>query len=135
MKQVLALVLCVSVVMGQSVLEKWEKLHDVCQSDPATFVDESIFEKVKNNETVELPPNFGAHVFCMTVNLNIQDPNGKFNKEVTAKLIGEVVKDQAKVNKIVNECAVNKPNKDDAAVAFLQCLDKNNVDIGQRETY
>nr|APG79371.1 pheromone binding protein 10 [Cyrtotrachelus buqueti] len=129
----LALFLLAAIVLGDEVQDRYDNVHKGCQKDPALYVDDAIFAKLKRGEKVNnLPANFGAHAFCMLKNLDLQDSQGKIQQAAVQKAVERSEADQVKAKRITAECsALNKGTKEDSALALFDCLGKNRINIGQ----
>ncbi|XP_076267138.1 uncharacterized protein LOC143200563 [Rhynchophorus ferrugineus] len=129
----LAIFVFATVVMADDVQVRYDNVHKNCQKDPALYVDDAIFAKLKKGEKVDnLPANFGAHAFCMLKNLDLQDGQGKIQGAGVQKAVEKSITDQAKAKQVTAECSgVNKGTKEDTALALFDCFGKHKVNIGQ----
>lgn len=69
-------------------------------------------------------PNAVAHTVCMSTKLGYIDADGKIVAAKIRERVGPLVNDNDLLEKIVTECAVNKDNVDDTAMALGDCLRK-----------
>nr|APG79370.1 pheromone binding protein 9 [Cyrtotrachelus buqueti] len=120
-----------AVVLADTTKSSWNRVHKACQAKPGVFVDDAIFEKLKRNEKVTLPANFGVHAHCMLEGFGIQNSQGAIQQNGIKKAVQESVSDPAKANQIVSACSVSKSSKEETALGIFNCFGKNSVDIGQ----
>nr|WJJ63266.1 odorant binding protein 8 [Pachyrhinus yasumatsui] len=124
----------VAFAMANSVQEKWNKVHQGCQSDPDLFVDEKIFKALREGKSPKLPANFGDHAFCMLNNLDLQDDEGNVLKPGVRQAVTQSHTENS--DEVVHECsAIDKDTPEATALALFGCLKKYNVDIGQFSDY
>ncbi|KAL1513937.1 hypothetical protein ABEB36_003275 [Hypothenemus hampei] len=121
----------VSVSLANPVQTRWNTVHQNCQADKKTYVPDEIFEQLKRGEKPTLPANFGLHANCMLVQLDLQDEHGNVRLDGLRVAAGRQHTDSNHIDRIVNECAVNKESKETTAIGLFKCLSKNHVDIGQ----
>ncbi|XP_060535557.1 uncharacterized protein LOC132707649 [Cylas formicarius] len=132
MKCLLVLCLAVAFAMAnQPIKQSWTVVHQGCQANPKTFVEEEVFEKLRKGEKVNLPNNFADHAFCMLKDMDLQEPNGNINTQTLKKAVQESVQDQAKINQITSECSANDQTPQKTALTLFKCLGKYHIDIGQ----
>ncbi|XP_060523014.1 B2 protein-like [Cylas formicarius] len=131
MRQIIVLGLALTAVLAIPLTdEQKQKLSDVhgrCQNDPVTHIDDSIFEKLRKREHVELPSNFAAHELCMSKGVGLINEDGSVNKEMLRKSISHSGVEESKVEEIVNQCGENQETPEKTAIHLRKCLLKHAV--------
>nr|UTN00822.1 odorant binding protein [Semanotus bifasciatus] len=122
--KVFVLILCVSLAALANGLTEEQKerirgAYKSCQSDPATSIDLELLKTTRDPSKV---PNFGAHSLCVTKKLDLQNENGDINKDTLKSRLAEVLTDEAKINKTVEDCAVQRATPEETAARLLKCL-------------
>ncbi|CAH1126228.1 unnamed protein product [Ceutorhynchus assimilis] len=131
MKSFVFVLCCFAVVLADPVQERWNRVHQQCQQSPETYVDDDIFEQLKRGQKPTLPSNFGLHANCMLTKLGLQDNRGNVLPEGIRRAAEVGISDNGKINRIVDDCNVNKNSKEDTALELFGCLGKHRVNIGQ----
>ncbi|KAJ8932141.1 hypothetical protein NQ314_014925 [Rhamnusium bicolor] len=101
-----------------------KRIHDHCQSNSATNVDEDLLRKLPQNID---NPQVGAHMLCMSVGAGLQKQNGQLDKDAIKNKISVVTQDKSLVDGLVTKCAVQKETPEKTAVTMWTCFVKNNV--------
>nr|APC94202.1 odorant-binding protein 4 [Pyrrhalta maculicollis] len=102
--------------------EQFKKIHDKCQSDPATHVDDAVFDKLRRGEKVT-EPNLAKHTLCMNVGSGIQSENGDINIEKLRTILERGPANKAKVDEIIGKCGTrSSTNAEEAAEALANCV-------------
>ncbi|KAJ8932136.1 hypothetical protein NQ314_014920 [Rhamnusium bicolor] len=104
--------------------DKLKRIHDECQSNPATYVDHELLHNLSQNLD---NPQVGAHMLCESVKVGLQKENGDLDLAVIKSKISLSVSDKAKVDRLVRECAVKKNTAEKTAINLFMCLDKDGV--------
>nr|UTN00818.1 odorant binding protein [Semanotus bifasciatus] len=99
-------------------------IHDACQADPATSVNHELLHNLSENLD---NPQVGAHMLCESKGVGLQKPDGELDPEIIRSKISLSVKDAAKVDRLVKECAIKKRTPEETAVNLFMCLDENGV--------
>lgn len=93
--------------------------HSECQADPKTFIEDEILQKIKQGENVE---EAKAHVVCVITKLELLSGDGKVNKAKVKAELADYFSDEAKLDEVVEKCAVEKDNPEDTALALDNCF-------------
>ncbi|XP_056632479.1 uncharacterized protein LOC130442409 [Diorhabda sublineata] len=124
---VLALFFVFAVISAETTheqIESYKKIHEKCQSDPATKIDEASFEKMRRGEQVN-DPNLGKHTLCMHVGSGVQNQNGDINLDKLKQIVEGGRNDKDKVNEIISKCGTRtSTNAEEAAIGLSDCLKK-----------
>nr|UWL63314.1 odorant binding protein 24 [Pagiophloeus tsushimanus] len=103
-------------------------VHEKCQTDPESRIDESVLVDItKNHDKAVLPSNFVKHVICMSKGLGLITDEGKVSVEGVKTHVQHVVHDADKVEKIVKECAVDAATVEETSEHIWKCLYKNHI--------
>nr|ALR72503.1 odorant binding protein 15 [Colaphellus bowringi] len=104
--------------------EKMKRIHEECQSDPATKVEESVLKAAEEGD-VDVT-KIGPHTLCMNVKVGLQKENGDIVKdELRAGLRRVPGVDESKIESIVEECGQREGGTaEEAAIKLFQCLQK-----------
>ncbi|KAJ8932139.1 hypothetical protein NQ314_014923 [Rhamnusium bicolor] len=101
-----------------------KRIHEQCQSDSKTKVDEDLLRKFTQNTDNQ---QVGAHMLCMSVAAGLQKQNGQFDKNTIKNKISLVIEDKSRVDGLVTKCAVQKETPEKTAVGMWTCFIQNNV--------
>ncbi|KAJ8932135.1 hypothetical protein NQ314_014916 [Rhamnusium bicolor] len=101
-----------------------KKVHDSCQANPATYVDEDILRKLNDNINHK---QAGIHMLCMSVKAGLQKANGDLDIGVIRSKIDTVLDDKSKVEGFVSKCAVKKESPQKTAVLLWLCFVLNDI--------
>nr|AXO78392.1 odorant binding protein 14 [Xylotrechus quadripes] len=104
--------------------QKLHHIHDACQANPATYADHDLLHDLSANLD---NPQVGAHMLCESQGVGLQGPDGRLDLPVIKSKIALSVKDPAKVDRLVRECAIAKTTPEKTAINLFMCLDKNGV--------
>nr|AQY18986.1 odorant-binding protein [Galeruca daurica] len=119
--------LFVAVISAEALSQlpgRFNKAHDKCQSDPASYVDEAILEKVRRGEKVTAP-NLAKHTLCMNVESGVQDQNGEIIVENLRKFLERAGNTKEKVDEAISKCGTRTSAiAEEAAVALTNCVIK-----------
>nr|ARH65460.1 odorant binding protein 5 [Anoplophora glabripennis] len=128
MKSFLLVAFVVGVVTAASLPASEKKfinqVHANCQSNPKTFVDESLLKNLPANKD---NAQVGVHMLCMSKGAGFQGPNGDINKETIKSKIALVIRDGSKVNELTNKCAVKTGSLEKTSINIFLCLNSNQV--------
>ncbi|KAJ8979038.1 hypothetical protein NQ317_005142 [Molorchus minor] len=100
--------------------QKLHHIHDACQADPATNADHELLHDLSANLD---NPQIGAHMLCESKGVGLQNERGELDKEVIRSKISLTIDDLARVNNLVNECAIPKNTPEKTAIHLFMCLD------------
>lgn len=64
----------------------------------------------------------------MTKKLGLQDENGKLVETKVREAMATYIKDDAKLNEAVKECAVDKGNAGDTSALLWSCMRKHRIE-------
>ncbi|KAJ8932126.1 hypothetical protein NQ314_014907 [Rhamnusium bicolor] len=103
---------------------KLQKIHERCQADPSTHVDERLLMKLSENKDNAA---VGAHMLCMSVGAGMQKANGDLDKEVIKSKISLVTHDRSKIDGLVEKCAINQDTLKKTAAMLWLCFIQNDV--------
>ncbi|KAJ8924167.1 hypothetical protein NQ315_006951 [Exocentrus adspersus] len=106
--------------------KKIKAVHEQCQSDPATKVDNEVLKKYHKGENVD-KSIVSAHILCMSTGLGLIDEQGKVKKDNLRKALSRGITDEAKLDEVTEKCAVEKDKAEDTAIGLLKCF-RENVD-------
>lgn len=67
-------------------------------------------------------PQLASHLRCMAEKMNLQDSNGRINRDVLRNMLSMVITDPARLHALVNQCAVEQSTPDQTAFKASQCL-------------
>ncbi|XP_074039075.1 uncharacterized protein [Leptinotarsa decemlineata] len=100
--------------------DEMKNIHDDCQANPDTRIDESALRSGYNS------PNMGPHTFCMISKSGLMTANGDIQKDILKDYIRKNSHhDVAKVDEIVNDCGKREgATPVEAAIALKNCLRK-----------
>ncbi|XP_018565035.1 B1 protein [Anoplophora glabripennis] len=101
--------------------EKFKALHNECQADPKSHIDEESLKKYIKGELLDKSV-VGSYAFCISKKVGFLNEEGKINKENLKKALGRNISDEAKLNEAVNKCAVEKDDPQDTAIAIGKCF-------------
>nr|UTN00820.1 odorant binding protein [Semanotus bifasciatus] len=93
--------------------------HNQCQADPATHVDEEDLKKSLKGIQVS---GLGPHMLCMSKKIGLQKSNGDIDRAVFRVRFSEIVRNQSKLDDIVEGCAVQKETPEDTAEHIMKCF-------------
>ncbi|XP_066142613.1 uncharacterized protein [Euwallacea fornicatus] len=101
-----------------------------CQRNEATKIDNKLLKKIKKNEDVELPANYGAHVLCVMKGLRYMNENNTINEEKLARNVAKKVTDDSEeMEEILKKCRVSKETPEMTALHIKSCLLSYEIDI------
>ncbi|KAF7272384.1 hypothetical protein GWI33_014811 [Rhynchophorus ferrugineus] len=102
-------------------------VHIGCQGIGDSKIDEEVFQKLDQNEPVDLPPNFGKHMLCMMQGIGAVTSDGHISQDGVKTHIRHVVSDESKVSHILKDCAVAKDTPEQTSIDLDACLRKHKV--------
>nr|QUP79532.1 odorant binding protein 39 [Monochamus saltuarius] len=122
-----ALVVCIAtlVVSIQGITdeekERVKTVHNECQADSKTHIDEELLKKYSKGEHVDKSV-VGPHVLCMSTKFGTINAEGKVDKSKLKEALSRVISDETKLNEAVEKCAVDKDDAQDTALALGKCF-------------
>lgn len=70
-------------------------------------------------------PALKKHMFCMSKKLNLISENGRFRSNNIRSKLNKVIPDERKVDKLMNQCLIQKRTPTDTAYDALKCISEN----------
>ncbi|XP_018565051.1 uncharacterized protein LOC108906310 isoform X1 [Anoplophora glabripennis] len=122
--------LCVAILgalahhLPETEMRKLKEVHDSCQANPTTHVDEKLLKKLKEN--VE-DKKVGTHLLCMAVKVGLLTQDGDLMKNVIRDKIVIATHDVSKVDEVLKKCAVKRETPEKTAIQMLVCFIDNGV--------
>nr|AQY18990.1 odorant-binding protein [Galeruca daurica] len=114
----------VSAEITHEQIEAFKKIHEKCQSDPETKIDDAIYDKIKRGEKVT-DPRLGKHTLCMNVGSGVQSQNGDINLDKLKQIVERASSNKERVDEIISKCGTRtSTNAEEAAVGLAECLMK-----------
>lgn len=110
--------------MPETEKDKLKQIHDVCQANPATHVDEKLLKKLTQNVDNK---KVGSHLLCMAVKVGLLTPDGDLVKDAIREKIVIASHDPSKVDELLKKCAVKHETPEKTAVHMLVCFIQNDV--------
>nr|CAI5818788.1 unnamed protein product [Callosobruchus analis] len=94
-------------------------VHNECQKDPATHIDEEDLKKIRKGEQYD-KVKLGAHSKCMLEKSHILKANGEVDKAQLSKIVKERGHSDEIVHKI-EECVQHKDTPEETSLHVMKC--------------
>ncbi|KAJ8955670.1 hypothetical protein NQ318_008539 [Aromia moschata] len=102
--------------------EKLRVVHEQCQADPATYVDEVVLREARDGHPD--PAKLGRHSLCMTKKFGLQKEDGSIDKAAIEKGLTVLISDEAKRSQAIAACGVEKATPEQTANNLFECFFK-----------
>ncbi|XP_018565036.1 B1 protein [Anoplophora glabripennis] len=97
--------------------ERLRTLHNECKS----HIDEETARKFYKGELLDKSV-IGSYALCISKKSGFLNEDGKLNKDNLKKALGRAISDEAKLNEVINKCAVEKDDPQDTAISLGNCF-------------
>ncbi|KAJ8924169.1 hypothetical protein NQ315_006953 [Exocentrus adspersus] len=108
----------------ESEKHKLKQIHEECQANPATHVDEELLKKLEDHIDDK---KVGAHMLCMAVKQGFMTHDGDLINEVIKSKITLVTHDETKVDGLLKKCAIKHETPEKTAILLKICFKQNDV--------
>nr|ARH65465.1 odorant binding protein 10 [Anoplophora glabripennis] len=100
--------------------------HNECQSNPRTYVDEDILDRISGGEKID-NPSVRAHILCVTTKLGVLNEYGEVNRTNLRTVLSRVILNEEKLEENLEKCAVEETDAEEVALVLDKCF-WNNLD-------